>query len=227
MPDTSAESATQPAATPDLSDPRVKGEDVLDLTDIISALEALAELDVHPGVPVELEDPEQEPAEDAEVAPPPVTPAALACDTAALAAQLHHADSSWLDALLDAAMRRRFVFLSMDTGEPALTGVLARWCVDNGRAPGLASLRDRLNAEMRRHGLESSLALGPSYFMRPGLDTPQGLDRLWRRELRPMLVEHHYGDHDKVDGWYPFRAWTHEYGLPGAVAADGTTGEAG
>jgi 5-methylcytosine-specific restriction protein B len=354
---------------------RFKGEDVLDLTDIVTALEALAEADEELTVDV---DPEAEPglADEPEPPKPPLKPAVLACDTVALAAKLHHADSSWLDellislnerkqvvlegapgtgktflvqqlldacgvvegqsalvqfhptysyedfvegfrpvatadgmgasltvqpgplkriaeearnapgkpfvlvideinraniakvfgelyylleyrefeiellysagerfslppnlfligtmntadrsiALLDAAMRRRFVFLSMDTAEPSLAGVLARWCAANGRPAGLALLRDRLNGEMRKRGLEASLAFGPSYFMRAGLGTPQGLDRLWRRELRPMLVEHHYGDHDKVDGWYPFRMWMTEYGLadvaPQVEAAD-------
>ncbi len=42
-----------------------------------------------------------------------------------------------------------------------------------------------------------------------------------------MLVEHHYGDHDKVDQWYPFHGWLVEYGLDGAPATDGNTGGAG
>ena len=128
-------------------------------------------------------------------------------------------------ALLDAAMRRRFVFLSMDTDEPALTGVLACWCENHGRPPGLARLRDRLNVEMQKRGLERTLAFGPSYFMRPGLDTSAGLDRLWRRELRPMLIEHHYGAHDKVDGWYPFGRWLTEHGLDDAAPDDEAAGE--
>lgn len=128
-------------------------------------------------------------------------------------------------ALLDAAMRRRFVFLSMDTDEPALSGVLARWCAAHGRPVGLAQLRDRLNAEMRRHGLEPSLAFGPSYFMRPGLEDAAALERLWRRELRPMLVEHHYGNHHNVDIWYPFHTWMAEYGLTEVAADSGTSGE--
>ena len=138
-------------------------------------------------------------------------------------------------ALLDAAMRRRFVFLSMDTSsEPALEGVLARWCADNERHPALAALRDRVNAEMRLRGLEGSLAFGPSYFMRRGLDQTEGLLRLWRRELRPMLVEHHYGEHDKVDIWYPFMTWVSQLGLASQSPADpeaeldtGPTGDGG
>lgn len=128
-------------------------------------------------------------------------------------------------ALLDAAMRRRFVFLSMGSDEPALTGMLHRWCAATGRPTELADLRDRLNAEMSKRGLDPALAFGPSYFMRDGVETPAALDRLWRRELRPMLVEHHYGKHAQVDAWYPFPAWVRELGL----ASTGATpvGEAG
>ncbi len=122
-------------------------------------------------------------------------------------------------ALLDAAMRRRFVFLSMDSGEPALAGMLRRWCQAKGEPDNLADLRDRLNAKMAQHGLDPALAFGPSYFMRRGLGTPAALDRLWRRELRPMLVEHHYGKHTQVDAWYPFGRWVAELGLAGS---DGT-----
>ncbi|QIG44484.1 AAA domain-containing protein [Nocardioides anomalus] len=116
-------------------------------------------------------------------------------------------------ALLDAAMRRRFVFMSMDSGEPSLAGMLRRWCEANGKPVALAELRNRLNSTMRQRGLDAALAFGPSYFMREGIESPVALDRLWRRELRPMLIEHHYGKHTLVDEWYPFGRWLAELGL--------------
>ncbi|WP_193605249.1 McrB family protein [Nocardioides dongkuii] len=128
-------------------------------------------------------------------------------------------------ALLDAAMRRRFVFLSMGSEEPALAGMLHRWCEATSRPTALADLRNRLNAEMAKRGLDPALAFGPSYFMRDGVETPAALDRLWRRELRPMLVEHHYGKHQQVDAWYPFPAWVRALGLD--AAADAPVDEAG
>lgn len=126
-------------------------------------------------------------------------------------------------ALLDAAMRRRFVFLSMDTSEPALTGVLRRWCEANGHPAAVADLLDRINNRMLQRGLDPTLAFGPSYFMRRDAADPVALDRVWRRELLPMLREHHYDSQDQISTWYPFSTWMTDLGLapvgvPGAPA---------
>jgi 5-methylcytosine-specific restriction protein B len=115
-------------------------------------------------------------------------------------------------ALLDAAMRRRFAFLSMDSSESALQPVLAGWCVANGLPVTLAALRDRLNKAMVSQGLEPALAFGPSYFMRTSLVDPSALRRLWRRELLPMLREHHYGQENLLQA-YAFESWCAELGL--------------
>ena len=122
-------------------------------------------------------------------------------------------------ALLDAAMRRRFVFLSMDSSEAALQPVLASWSLANGLSPAIATLRDKLNKTMVDQGLEPALCFGPSYFMRTTLNDPAALRRLWRRELLPMLREHHYGQDDALRP-YAFEKWCAELGLiqpPAAV----------
>jgi 5-methylcytosine-specific restriction protein B len=121
-------------------------------------------------------------------------------------------------ALLDAAMRRRFVFLTMDSDEPALRDVLRTWCARHDMPVAIADLRDRINGAMLAQGLERSLQFGPSYFMRPSLAEPGPLGRLWRRELLPMLREHHYGD-DNALASYRFDDWTRSLGL--AAAPDG------
>lgn len=128
-------------------------------------------------------------------------------------------------ALLDAAMRRRFVFQSMDTTEPALTGVLRRWCAANERPVAVADLLDRINAQMVQHGLDPSLTFGPSYFMRPDTGNPTTLDRIWRRELLPMLRELHYDAPDRLAAWYPFAAWMTELEL--TVSPSPAVGTAG
>lgn len=116
-------------------------------------------------------------------------------------------------ALLDSAMRRRFVFLSMDMGEPALAGVLKRWCLSNATSVGVAGLLDRINTRMVDRGLDRSLAFGPSYFMRADIGDPAVLDRVWRRELLPMLREHHFDSQAELPKWYPFASWLEEFGF--------------
>jgi 5-methylcytosine-specific restriction enzyme B len=100
----------------------------------------------------------------------------------------------------------------MDSSEPALAEVLRRWCEANDMPPALAQLRDRINARMLERGLDPALAFGASYFMRTSLRDPNALRRLWTRELRPMLREHHYADDDAMAG-YRFDAWCAELGL--------------
>lgn len=121
-------------------------------------------------------------------------------------------------ALLDAAMRRRFVFLSMDSSEAALQPVLASWCVASGLSPAIAALRDKLNKTMIDQGLEPALCFGPSYFMRATLKDPAALQRLWRRELLPMLREHHYGQDDALRP-YTFEKWCTDLGLSQPTSA--------
>ncbi|SDO46618.1 AAA family ATPase [Geodermatophilus sp. DSM 45219] len=125
-------------------------------------------------------------------------------------------------ALLDAAMRRRFVFLSMDTSETALNGVLRRWLEATGQPPAVADLLDRINGRMVERGLEPSLTFGPSYFMRPDATKATSLDRVWRRELLPMLKEHHYDAQDKLASWYPFAKWLADLGLTQPAALEST-----
>jgi 5-methylcytosine-specific restriction protein B len=107
---------------------------------------------------------------------------------------------------VDPALRRRFGFLAMGPDEPALAGVLARWCRANGVPGALGELRERINATMREHGIDPGLEIGAGYFMRPSLRDPEALRRLWRRELLPMLQEL-----DEAE--YPFETWCAELGL--------------
>jgi 5-methylcytosine-specific restriction protein B len=73
---------------------------------------------------------------------------------------------------------------------------------------------------MLDRGLEPALAFGPSYFMRTSLRKPEALRRLWRRELAPMLREHHYAD-DAALETYHFEDWCAELGL---LSSDGQPG---
>lgn len=97
-------------------------------------------------------------------------------------------------ALVDFALRRRFHFFHFQA-DPDL---FDRWLSANGSdVPYLGRLYRRLATE----GVDDShYAVGPSYFMRPGLDEP-ALERIWRRSIIPYLEEYHYEQPEKAQRW--------------------------
>jgi 5-methylcytosine-specific restriction enzyme B len=97
-------------------------------------------------------------------------------------------------ALVDSAMRRRFAFLSLHPNDKHLAGVLRAWLVQE-QLPTLAA---DMWAELNRRIIDEDFKVGPSYFMRPTAATEDGLRRIWRTSLMPLLEELHYGD-DSVD----------------------------
>ncbi|MEU4626837.1 AAA family ATPase [Actinoplanes sp. NPDC023801] len=96
-------------------------------------------------------------------------------------------------ALVDAAIRRRFAFIELHPDEPPVRDVLSNWLTANGqdddeRAALLAALNDSIDDEQ-----DHDFKIGPSYLMRPNLDTEAALERVWRYDLMPLLEEHYYG----------------------------------
>lgn len=93
-------------------------------------------------------------------------------------------------ALVDAAMRRRFAFVSLHPADEPVRGLLDRWLDRHGLPNDAAALLAALNARIP----DVNFAVGPSYLMRPGVHTPGGLERVWRTFILPLLDELHYGD---------------------------------
>ncbi|MEU4836855.1 McrB family protein [Nocardia testacea] len=93
-------------------------------------------------------------------------------------------------ALVDAAMRRRFAFLSLHPSESPTDGILRSWLSEQGYDLTVAGLLDELNSRIA----DPDFKIGPSYFMRPAVFAPGGLERVWRTAILPLLEEHHYGD---------------------------------
>ncbi|MBK7622392.1 MAG: AAA family ATPase [Kineosporiaceae bacterium] len=93
-------------------------------------------------------------------------------------------------ALVDAAMRRRFAFLSLHPNDEHLRGVLRGWLEREDLATEPADLLDVLNDRIP----DRDFCVGPSYLMRPEVATEGGLDRIWRTSILPQLEELHYGD---------------------------------
>jgi MoxR-like ATPase len=95
-------------------------------------------------------------------------------------------------ALVDAALRRRFFFVPFLPTEAPVQGVLRGWLQEQGHDQLPALLLDELNRRIAK----DEVAIGPSYFMN-GDVSQEGLRRVWRHAILPLLDEHYYGT--KVD----------------------------
>ena len=97
-------------------------------------------------------------------------------------------------ALVDLALRRRFYFVEFHPDRPPIKGLLRRWLSDS--APGMgwvADVLDRAN-ELLSY---SHAAIGPSYFMKPGLDDV-AVKRIWKHAVLPYVEEQLFGEPDRL-----------------------------
>ncbi|WP_052207537.1 McrB family protein [Sinomonas humi] len=94
-------------------------------------------------------------------------------------------------AMVDAAIRRRFAFVELHPQEGLIANMLSRYLTANGMSQLRAQLLDTLNKEIDPSGRD--LMIGPSYFMKRDADSEDGLSRIWKYELLPLLEEHYYG----------------------------------
>ncbi len=94
-------------------------------------------------------------------------------------------------ALVDLALRRRFYFVEFHPDEEPVKGVLRRWLDANelGHMAWLADVVDRANEKLKddRHA-----AIGPSYFMKNGLDDA-AVERIWKHSVLPYIEERRFG----------------------------------
>jgi 5-methylcytosine-specific restriction protein B len=95
-------------------------------------------------------------------------------------------------ALVDAALRRRFFFVPFLPTEEPVSNVLRGWLHENQHDELPALLLNELNKRIAK----DEVAIGPSYFMNADV-TLEGLGRVWRHAILPLLDEHYYGT--KVD----------------------------
>ena len=98
-------------------------------------------------------------------------------------------------ALVDLALRRRFAFVDFATDTEPVKGLLRRWLEANSLAnmDWVADIVERANEKLDDH----HAAIGPSYFMRPGLDDA-AVERIWNHEVLPYLEEHLFGQRDRL-----------------------------
>ena len=97
-------------------------------------------------------------------------------------------------ALVDLALRRRFSFVEFDTGKEPIRGLLRCWLTRNASdMVWVAAVVDRANERLNdRHA-----AIGPSYFMKPGL-TAERARRIWQHDVLPYVEERLYGERENL-----------------------------
>ena len=98
-------------------------------------------------------------------------------------------------ALVDLALRRRFYFVEFHPDRPPVKGLLLRWL--ERHSPGMtwvAAVLDRANELLSD---DPHAAIGPSYFMKPGLDE-DAVRRIWEHSVIPYIEERLFGAEDRL-----------------------------
>ena len=96
-------------------------------------------------------------------------------------------------ARVDLALRRRFYFVEFHPDRDPIKGLLHRYLNDKSpRMEWVADVVDRANELLYD---DRNAAIGPSYFMKPGLDDA-AVERIWKYSVRPYIEERLFGQGD-------------------------------
>ena len=100
-------------------------------------------------------------------------------------------------ALVDLALRRRFYFVEFHPDREPIKGVLRCWLSKNGLSDmeWVADVVDRANELL---GDDRHAAIGPSYFMKDGLNET-AVKRIWAHSVLPYIEERLFGDGERLD----------------------------
>jgi MoxR-like ATPase len=100
-------------------------------------------------------------------------------------------------ALIDSALRRRFYFVEFFPDRPPVEGLLRRWLQRHQiEMEWIADVVDAVNNELE----ERHLTIGPSYFMKLGLDE-EWVEMIWDHSIIPYLEEHFFGQPDRINAF--------------------------
>ncbi len=103
-------------------------------------------------------------------------------------------------ALIDAALRRRFDFVPLVPNDGPMKGLLDRWLKAQHQAPWVGELVSMVNQELATALNGPHLQLGPSYFMKPDLDTKL-LRRIWEYNIEPFIEDQFFGDSAQIESF--------------------------
>jgi 5-methylcytosine-specific restriction protein B len=101
-------------------------------------------------------------------------------------------------ALVDAALRRRFHFVPFFPNHGPMQGLLERWLQKHGQPSWVGELVAQVNDELERELGGPHLQLGPSHFMKPGIDE-DSLRRIWEYNIEPFIEDQFFGDPAKIE----------------------------
>ena len=98
-------------------------------------------------------------------------------------------------ALVDLALRRRFYFVDFHPDKEPVKGVLSLWLEKNvPHMEWIASVVVEANELLKN---ERHAAIGPSYFIKDGLDKEK-IRRIWQHSVLPYIQERLFGDDERI-----------------------------
>lgn len=100
--------------------------------------------------------------------------------------------------LIDAALRRRFHFVPVYPESGPMEGLLGRWLDRHGEPAWVAGLVEMANADLVDALGGPHLQIGPSHFMRSGLDESR-VERIWRYNVEPFVEDQFFGDRARIE----------------------------
>ncbi|MCY4271959.1 MAG: AAA family ATPase [bacterium] len=101
-------------------------------------------------------------------------------------------------ALVDAALRRRFHFIPFFPNRKPIAGLLDRWLEANGKPSWVGELMAQVNDELKSALSGDDLLIGPSHFMKKGLDT-EAVRRIWEYNIEPLIEDQFFGDPTEIE----------------------------
>jgi len=101
-------------------------------------------------------------------------------------------------ALVDAALRRRFHFIPFFPNRKPIAGLLDRWLEANSESPWVGELVAQVNDELKDTLGGDDLLVGPSHFMKAGLDI-EAVRRIWEYNIEPFIEDQFFGDPAEIE----------------------------
>ena len=104
--------------------------------------------------------------------------------------------------------------MELHPDEAPVSGVLESWLTRNDFPDERAVLLRALNAAIEDE--DRDLRIGPSYLMRAEANTDEGLERVWKFDIMPLLEEHYYGrlTRDQIHARFGLEALRARLGRP-------------